>query len=111
MVFAGLDYGFDLKLMLDDVLGKRFALVGIAAFLALVPALVASARGWMGQPGRRQRWLHRSTYLAALLAAAHFVLEVKIDRRIPLVYTAVVVLLLLLRLPWAGRDKAIDKAK
>lgn len=102
LVFAGLDYGFDLELIVADVLGKRFALVGIAAFLAMVPALIASAKGWMNQPGRRQRWLHRLTYLAALLAVAHFLLEVKVDRRIPLLYGAIVVLLLIIRLPWVS---------
>jgi methionine sulfoxide reductase heme-binding subunit len=109
MVFAGLDYGFDLELMLHDVLGKRFALVGIAAFLAMVPALLGSARGWMSRPGRRQRWLHRSTYLAALLAAAHFALEVKIDRRIPLAVGAVVVVLLLLRLLPRGGGRPLTR--
>ncbi|MDP2743438.1 MAG: ferric reductase-like transmembrane domain-containing protein [Dehalococcoidia bacterium] len=105
IVFVGLDYGFDLDLIWKDVLAKRFALVGVAAFLALAPALFASARGWMKSRlvGRGQQWLHRLTYLAALLAVGHFLLEVKVDRRIPLIYGAIVVLLLLFRLPWVRR--------
>lgn len=99
-VFVVLDYGFDLDLIRKDVLGKRFALAGLASFLALLPLAIASTRGWMKHPGRRQEWLHRLTYLAALLAVGHFLLEVKVDRRLPLLYGAIVVLLLMFRLPW-----------
>ncbi|MBM2832008.1 MAG: Ferric reductase domain protein transrane component, N-terminal domain [Dehalococcoidia bacterium] len=103
IVFVALDYGFDLDLIWKDVLAKRFALVGVASFLALLPLAIASVRGRMNQPGRMQQWLHRLTYLAALLAVGHFLLEVKVDRRIPLIYGAIVVLLLLFRLPWVTK--------
>src|SRR5829696_7069246 len=37
LTFIGLDYGFDLELILDTLTEKRFALVGFAAFLILLP--------------------------------------------------------------------------
>ncbi len=97
--FIGLDYGFDLNLLREDVFGKGYIWVGFVALLALVPGAMTSTKGWMKRLGRNWERLHWLVYPAVLLAVLHFVLLVKADLRIPLLYGAVVVLLLVVRLP------------
>jgi sulfoxide reductase heme-binding subunit YedZ len=98
LTFVGLDYGFDPSLLKEAIFKKRYALVGFAAFLTLLPLAITSTRGWMRRLGKNWKRLHRLIYLAALLAVIHFVWLVKSDIREPLAYGAVVVLLLVLRL-------------
>jgi sulfoxide reductase heme-binding subunit YedZ len=98
-VFIGLDYGFDLKLLEGALLEKRYALVGLAAFLILLLLAITSTKGWMKRLGQRWEKLHQWVYLAALLVIVHFVWLVKADIREPLLYGAVVVLLLVFRFP------------
>jgi sulfoxide reductase heme-binding subunit YedZ len=98
-VFVGLDYGFDLELLKGALLEKRYALVGLAAFLVLLPLAFSSTKGWMKRLGQRWKRLHQWVYLAALLVIVHFVWLVKADIREPLLYGAVVALLLVFRIP------------
>jgi sulfoxide reductase heme-binding subunit YedZ len=104
LIFVGLDYGYDLFLIREAIFEKRYALVGFAAFLILLPLALTSTKGWMRRLGKLWKRLHRFVYLAALLAVVHFVWLVKSDIREPLVYGAIVVVLLLLRLPPVRRS-------
>jgi sulfoxide reductase heme-binding subunit YedZ len=98
LTFVGLDYQFDPELLKEAIFKKRYALVGFAAFLSLLPLAITSTKGWMRRLGKNWKRLHRLIYLAALLAVIHFVWLVKSDIREPLAYGAVVLLLLALRL-------------
>lgn len=97
-MFIGVDYRFDLTLLQDAVLERPYALVGAAAFLILLPIAITSTKGWMKRLGKHWTILHRWVYLAALLVTVHFVWLVKLDVREPLLYGAIVMLLLALRL-------------
>jgi sulfoxide reductase heme-binding subunit YedZ len=99
LIFVGLDYGFDLELLYEAIFEKRYALVGFAAFLILLPLAITSTQGWMQRLGKNWKRLHRWVYLAGVLAVVHYVWLVKADVREPLVYGGIVGLLLLLRLP------------
>jgi methionine sulfoxide reductase heme-binding subunit len=99
LVFVGLDYGFDPDLLKQTLLDRRYALVGFAAFLILLPLAITSTKGWMKRLGQVWKKLHQWVYLAALLVIVHFVWLVKADIREPLVYGAIVVLLLIFRIP------------
>ncbi len=103
LTFVGLDYGFDLELIYGAIFEKRFALVGFAAFLILLPLALTSTKGWQKRLGKAWKTLHKGVYLAAPLAVIHYVWLVKSDVREPLAYGAVVALLLLVRLPWVKR--------
>ena len=98
LTFVGLDYQFDPELLKEAIFKKRYALVGFAAFLTLLPLAITSTKGWMRRLGKNWKRLHRLIYLAALLVIIHFVWLVKSDIREPLAYGAVVLLLLALRL-------------
>lgn len=99
LTFIGLDYGFNLDLLQEAIFEKRYALVGFAAFMILLPLAITSTRYWMKRLGKQWKQLHRLVYVAAILAVVHFVWLVKGDIREPLIYGAVVGVLLLLRIP------------
>ena len=97
LIFIGLDYGFDLSLLKGAIFEKRYALVGFAAFLILLPLAITSTKGWKARLGKKWRRLHQFVYLAGILAVIHYVWLVKSDIREPLVYGGILVLLLILR--------------
>ena len=91
----------------------RWLLAGVtfAAFLLLLPLAATSTKGWMRRLGKRWKQLHRLVYLAAILAVVHFVWLVKADIREPLVYGAILALLLALRLAPVRRAVASLRAR
>jgi len=97
LTFIGLDYGFNPKLLYDAIFEKRYALVGFAAFLILLPLALTSTKGWQRRLGKAWKRLHCLVYVAALLVIVHYVWLVKSDIREPLAYGAGVAALLLLR--------------
>ena len=99
LVFVWLDYGLDLQLIWEAIFEKRYALVGFAGFLILIPLAITSTKGWMKRLGKNWKRLHRFVYLVALLAVVHYIWLVKSDIREPLIYGGVVITLLVLRLP------------
>ncbi len=107
LTFVGLDYGFDLGLIYEAIFKKPYALVGFSAFLILLPMALTSTQGWMKRLGKRWKSLHRWVYLAGILVIVHYIWLVKSDIREPLIYGAIVVFLLLMRLPrvraWASQ--------
>lgn len=99
LTFVGLDYAFNLSQILGDALiTKPYIIVGFSAFLILTPLAITSTKGWMKRLGRNWKKLHRLVYLAVPLAVIHYfwVLKVPVE---PLIYGAVVALLLLARVP------------
>ena len=97
--FLALDYGFDLGLIREDLFEKWYALVGLGAFLLLLPLAVTSTAGWRRRLGRGWFGLHHLVYAAAVLAVTHFTLQTRGDITLPLVYIAVLSVLLLARVP------------
>jgi sulfoxide reductase heme-binding subunit YedZ len=97
LTFAVLDYGLDLNQLRQVIFGKRFALAGAAAGLLLVPLAVTATKGWMRRLGKNWKRLHRLVYPAAALAVLHYVWLVKSDTRVPLLYGAILAILLLAR--------------
>lgn len=93
-------------------LGERSAMpLGMAAFILLILLAVTSTSGWQRQLGKRWRNLHRLIYPAAILSVWHYLW---LDRDFitePLIYAAIVVILLGVRLPlrqWAHKYSHIN---
>ncbi len=103
LIFVGLDYGFDWELLQEAIFEKKYALVGFAAFLILIPLAITSTKGWMKRLGQNWKRLHRWVYLAGILVVIHYIWLVKADTREPLIYGAIIGLLLLARLPVVRR--------
>ena len=106
LIYLGLEHFFDWQLIVEDVLKRRYVWAGFAAFLCLVSLAVTSTRAMVRRLGRRWVSLHRLVYLAAALGVIHFLWLVKSDPREPLLYAAVLTLLLGLRLWfWLARSR------
>lgn len=108
MAFIGFQHNFEIDEIARDIIKRPFTIVGLAAFVLLIP-LAASSSHWavrkMG--GRKWQELHRSIYLIGILAAAHYFWLVKAsDLLWPLAYSLMLAALLGWRaLEW--RRKAI----
>lgn len=97
-VYTLLDQGLDLAAVWGDIVKRPFITVGMLAFAILVPLAVTSNAPMIRQLGARWQRLHRYVYVAAAAAAVHFVMLVKAWPAEPLVYAALVGVLLLFRL-------------
>jgi len=105
------DYNFDPALLYEAIFEKRYALVGFAAFLILLPLALTSTQGWMKRLGKKWKQLHRLVYVAGILVIIHYIWLVKADIREPLIYGGIIAVLLLLRLPAVRRILAEAPAK
>ncbi|MDH5510662.1 MAG: sulfoxide reductase heme-binding subunit YedZ [Nitrospinota bacterium] len=106
MIFIGLDFGFDWELIWLESPKKRFIVAGLAAYVILLSLALTSPKYMVGRLGAAWRKLHRMVYPASIFAAAHFVWLVKGDKTRPLIYAAVIGVLLLVRLfPWTARSR------
>ncbi len=111
LCFLWFDHFFDLAAMWRDVLKRPFITVGFAAFVLLVPLAATSPeriRRWLG---RRWALLHRLIYLIAVLAMLHFwwMRAGKNNFGDPLLFGAVVALLLGLRLAFRWRERQLSR--
>ena len=98
--YIWLDQFFDLAGIGKDIFKRPFITVGFAAFVLLIPLAATSTHAMMRRLGRRWQQLHRLIYPVALLGVVHYVWLVKKDVTQPLIFGAVLALLLAMRLPW-----------
>ncbi len=105
-LYLWLDQFFDWGAIARDLLERPFISVGFAAFVLLLPLAATSnafAIGRLG--GRRWQALHRAVYGIAILAVVHFWWLVKADLREPLLYAAILAVLLGLRAWWREQER------
>ncbi|MDH3513279.1 MAG: protein-methionine-sulfoxide reductase heme-binding subunit MsrQ [Gammaproteobacteria bacterium] len=93
--YVWLDQFFALSEILRDVAKRPYITVGFTSFLMLIPLAVTSTSGMIRRLGAR-RWqqLHRLVYFIGIGGVVHFLWLVKSDLREPLVYAAILALLL-----------------
>jgi sulfoxide reductase heme-binding subunit YedZ len=99
LAFVGLDYRFALDLILAELSQSYDLMAGTASFLILALLAVTSTHGWMRDLGKNWRRLHSLTYVAAFLAVLHVGLIVRVDSTEPLIYGAILGVLLVIRIP------------
>lgn len=105
-VYLTLEVELDPGRLVEDVTERPYVTAGFGALVLLLPLAVTSTRAWQRRLGRRWVRLHRLVYVAAGLAVLHFLWLVKADLREPLIYAAILGILLLARLPRpAGRRR------
>jgi len=102
-VYLGVDQFFDFAAIGKDIVKRKFITVGFAAFLLLIPLAITSTDGMVRRLGfARWKRLHRLIYVAAVLGVIHYIWRVKSDLRQPLIFAAVLAVLLVIRsLRWA----------
>ena len=106
LTFIWFDHFFDLAEMMRDVLKRPFIAMGFSAFILLVPLALTSNDFMLRKMGRRWSLLHRLIYPIAILALLHFwwMRAGKHNFAEPLMMSAVVAVLLALRLIWLRWD-------
>src|SRR5687768_15889574 len=98
LTYLWLDQFFDWSGMLKDIAKRPFITAGFAAFLLMTPLALTSTRGWIRRlGGKRWQLLHRLIYFSAIASVVHYYWLVKSDVRQPLLYGALVGILLLWR--------------
>jgi sulfoxide reductase heme-binding subunit YedZ len=102
-IFVGLDYQFDWILLEEAIFEKRYALIGFAAGIILLPLALTSTRGWMKRLGKTWKKLHKFVYLAGILVIIHYMWVMKADIRTPLLYGTILLILLIIRIPGVCR--------
>jgi sulfoxide reductase heme-binding subunit YedZ len=100
VTYVWLDQFFDPAAIVRDIVKRPFITVGFAAFVLLLPLAATSTHAMMRRLGRRWQQLHRLIYVIAVLGVTHFLWLVKKDLTEPLIFGAVLALLLAMRLPW-----------
>lgn len=95
----------------EDLVKRLYITAGFAAWLFLLPLAITSTDRWQRRLGRRWKALHRLVYPAAVLGVLHYVWLVKKDLREPLLYAAILAVLLLWRWPWPKVHSAILRAR
>ena len=106
------DHFFDLLLIIDDVAERKYVTAGFVGFVLMIPLAVTSTQGWIRRLGKRWTALHRLVYVSAVAGVVHFLWLVKIDIGEPLIYAAVLTLLLGLRMAFRhrGQGRAVRRA-
>jgi sulfoxide reductase heme-binding subunit YedZ len=97
-VYLVLDRQLDYHSVLQDIVKRPYITIGFAALLLLVPLAITSTNRMMRRLGRRWQRLHSLIYLIVILGVWHYWWQVKKDIRQPLLYAAMVTVLLGYRL-------------
>lgn len=103
--YAWIDQFFDLNEIFKDVAKRPFITIGFASFLMLIPLALTSTNTMVRRLGKRWRPLHRLVYAIAIGGVVHYFWLVKSDLREPLLYAAILAMLLGYRV-WHWRRKA-----
>lgn len=99
LLFFSLDRGFSISSTLTEMVKRKYLIVGGTALLIMVPLAVTSTNAMIKRlGGKRWRALHRLAYVAAIAGVIHYYMQVKADVRRPLVFAAILAVLLGYRL-------------
>ena len=106
LVWLVLDVGIPSQIW-ADIIKRPYITIGMAGFLCLLPLAATSNNFSIRKLGPKWRKLHRLTYLAVILGGVHYIWLVKGFQIEPLVYMAVILGLLALRLPKRRKARAV----
>lgn len=102
-IYLVIDLGGFWSQILAEIAKRPFITVGFLAWLLMIPLAATSTRAMMRRLGRHWQQLHRLVYPLAVLAVLHFLWQVKYGETIavrePVIYAAVLAVLLAARVP------------
>lgn len=98
LTYLWLDYAFDWADIVKDITKHPYVLVGASAFILTLPLAVTSNNAMIRLLRERWKQLHKLVYVIAVLAVVHFFWLVKKDLREPMLYAAILALLLGIRI-------------
>ncbi|MEO8530439.1 MAG: protein-methionine-sulfoxide reductase heme-binding subunit MsrQ [Deltaproteobacteria bacterium] len=90
----------DIGRALSDIVKRPYILIGMSALVLMLP-LALSSNNWSIRKLNPKRWksLHKLTYLIVPLGGIHFYMLRKLPGE-PLIYLAIIAVLLLMRVKW-----------
>jgi len=97
LTWVWLDQELSWGKIVADIAERPFVTVGFTAWLLMLPLAITSNRAMMRRLGRNWQRLHRLVYLCGLLGVLHYIWLVKADLLEPLIYAALLALLLAAR--------------
>ena len=96
--YVGLDYRFDFQPIINDVLKKKFVFIGFAAWLLLIPLAITSSNKMMKILKHNWKKIHRLIYVIGIFGVLHFIWLSKTIFFKPLIFLAILIILLLFRI-------------
>lgn len=109
--YIWLDQFFDLHSVYKDIYKRPFITVGFTAFVLLIPLAATSTQWAIRKLGGRWQELHRLIYVSASAGVVHYYWLVKKDIRVPVIYAAILSVLLLYRvIAWVA-DRRPDRRR
>lgn len=106
LVFIVLDLSLSWTAFKDEVPKSPYILMGLLTYLLLIPLAVTSTKKMQKSLGRSWIKLHKLVYVAGVTALVHYFWLVKKDYTEPLIYAAVIGVLLGIRVVVYCRKKA-----
>jgi sulfoxide reductase heme-binding subunit YedZ len=108
LTWVWIDQFFDINSIIKDVIKRPFITLGFTCLMLLIPLAVTSTNAMARRLGARN-WqrLHRLVYPVGVGGVIHYLWLVKSDIREPLLYGAILAVLLGLRLWWAWRARSV----
>lgn len=97
LIFLGLEHSFTWQYIKDDLYSSPIVMVGLLAYLLLIPLTITSTNNMMRKLGKSWKKLHSAVYVIGLLAILHFALSVKADLTEPLLYGLILLALFVVR--------------
>jgi sulfoxide reductase heme-binding subunit YedZ len=94
LTYIWLDQFFDLQSITKDIAKRPFITVGFTAFILLIPLALTSTQASIRRLGKRWTRIHRLIYVTAVLGVIHYIWLVKKDIRKPVIYAAILSVLL-----------------
>ncbi|HLX44078.1 MAG TPA: protein-methionine-sulfoxide reductase heme-binding subunit MsrQ [Bryobacteraceae bacterium] len=90
-----LDKALDFSEMGKDILKRPFITAGMTGLALMIPLAITSTAGWVRRLGfNRWQALHRLVYVSATAGVIHYYWLVKSDIRLPVMYGAILTVLL-----------------
>ena len=111
VVWLVLDQGVLWSAIVEDLAKRPFITVGFAALVILTVMAITSTNGMRRRLGKTWQKLHYGAYAAGLLGVWHYWWQVKKDIREPLIYAAILAVLLGVRLWYHYRKQLRIRAR
>ena len=109
--YIWLDQYFDVDEIIKDVIKRKYITIGFACFLMLIPLAITSTNNMVKRlGGKRWQKLHKSVYAIAIGGVIHYLWLVKKDLSEPLLYAALLAILLGYRIWQHQRKKSSQTA-
>jgi sulfoxide reductase heme-binding subunit YedZ len=102
LIYLVFDLSLDFSFLVDDIIMRPYITVGFSCFVILSSLAVTSPIGIRRRMKSAWQKLHRLVYLAGALVIVHFLWVTRVDDTEPLVYGAILAVLLGFR--WMTRN-------